>query len=208
MVVSHVESLDLKIWHKLGFQMSMIQDGLRDQSFTSLMTDLCQDINRDSLAGSKYKSSTTALTERTFFIPWGHLLSAKSSTFMSWRRWAFNEVNDWTLTQAGIVSKLYVYPIKSLNGLAVSKAKVEQHGLSFDDFMDRQFMIIDEKSNFVTGRQYPKLSLIQVIPRSNGFILKANGMDDFYLDLPISESSSKELVQTMVCIGGYVEINE
>ena len=127
---------------------------------------------------------------------------------MSWRRWAFNEVNDWTLTQAAIVSKLYVYPIKSLNGLAVSKAKVEQHGLSFDDFMDRQFMIIDEKSNFVTGRQYPKLSLIQVIPRSNGFILKANGMDDFYLDLPISESSSKELVQTMVCIGGYVEINE
>ena len=67
--------------------------------------------------------------------------------------------------------------------------------------MDRQFMIIDEKSNFVTGRQYPKLSLIQVIPRSNGFILKANGMDDFYLDLPISESSSKELVQTMVCMG-------
>ena len=71
--------------------------------------------------------------------------------------------------------------------------------------MDRQFMIIDEKSNFVTGRQYPKLSLIQVIPRSNGFILKANGMDDFYLDLPISESSSKELVQTMVCMGGYVD---
>ena len=127
---------------------------------------------------------------------------------MSWRRWVFNEVNDWTLTQAGIVSKLYVYPIKSLNGLAVSKAKVEQHGLSFDDFMDRQFMIIDEKSNFVTGRQYPKLSLIQVITRSNGFILKANGMDDFYLDLPSSESSSKELVQTMVCMGGYVEINE
>ena len=96
---------------------------------------------------------------------------------------------------------MYVYPIKSLNGLAVSKAKVEQHGLSFEDYMDRQFMIIDEKSNFVTGRQYPKLSLIQVIPRSNGFILKANGMDDFYLDLPISESSSKELVQTMVCMG-------
>ena len=108
------------------------------------------------------------------------------------------EVNDSRWTKAGIVSKLYVYPIKSLNGLAVSKAKVEQHGLSFDDFMDRQFMIIDQKSNFVTGRQYPKLSLIQVMPRSNGFILKAGGMDDFYLDLPISGSSSKELVQTMV----------
>ena len=86
MAVSHVESLDLKIWHKLVFQMSMIQDGLRDQSFTSLMTYLSQDINRDSLAGSSirritnmYKSSTKALTEHFFHSI--RALSAKCKKF-------------------------------------------------------------------------------------------------------------------------------
>ena len=89
MVVSHVESLDLKIWHKLGFQMSMIQDGLRDQSFTSLMTDLCQDINKFfciyqvPLPSSKFSIN----------VP----VPAKCKT--SIKKSAFNEVNEWNKSQ-------------------------------------------------------------------------------------------------------------
>ena len=117
------------------------------------------------------------------------------------------KVTDPRWINAGKVSNLYVYPVKSLCGISVQEAKVEKHGLSFKDFVDRQLMIIDAKGNFVTGRQYPKLSLVQVILRPNGLVLKADGMCDFHVDLPknggnvIKTSVSCILIAKLVTLG-------
>ena len=108
------------------------------------------------------------------------------------------KVTDPRWTKAGKVSNLYVYPVKSLCGISVQEAKVEKHGLSFKDFVDRQLMIIDGKGNFVTGRQYPKLSLVQVILKSGGLVLQADGMSDFHVNLP--ENGGNVIKTSVSCI--------
>ncbi|HEY6142167.1 MAG TPA: MOSC N-terminal beta barrel domain-containing protein [Flavobacterium sp.] len=53
-----------------------------------------------------------------------------------------------------IVTELYIYPIKSLAGIAVQTAKAEEMG--FEN--DRRWMLIDEENQFITQREHPKLS--------------------------------------------------
>lgn len=52
------------------------------------------------------------------------------------------------------VKELYIYPIKSLAGISIQSAKAEEMG--FEN--DRRWMLIDENNQFITQREYPKLS--------------------------------------------------
>jgi uncharacterized protein len=52
------------------------------------------------------------------------------------------------------VKELYIYPIKSLAGIAIQSAKAEEMG--FEN--DRRWMLIDEENQFITQRKYPNLS--------------------------------------------------
>jgi len=53
-----------------------------------------------------------------------------------------------------VVKELYLYPIKSLAGIAVQSAKAEEMG--FEN--DRRWMLIDEENQFITQRKHPNLS--------------------------------------------------
>lgn len=53
-----------------------------------------------------------------------------------------------------VVTELYIYPIKSLAGIAVQSAKAEEMG--FEN--DRRWMLIDEENQFITQREHPRLS--------------------------------------------------
>lgn len=53
-----------------------------------------------------------------------------------------------------IVQELYIYPIKSLAGIAVQTAKAEEMG--FEN--DRRWMLIDENNELITQREHPNLS--------------------------------------------------
>lgn len=55
------------------------------------------------------------------------------------------------------VSGLYIYPIKSLGGIAVNSALVTSRGLEHD----RRFMLIDENNCFLTQRAFPQMALLQ-----------------------------------------------
>jgi uncharacterized protein YcbX len=52
------------------------------------------------------------------------------------------------------VSSLYVYPVKSLRGLALSRSKVDTFGFQYD----RRFMLVDSAGRFVTQRKHPILA--------------------------------------------------
>ena len=56
-----------------------------------------------------------------------------------------------------IITALYIYPIKSLAGIEVAKAKVESHGFQ----NDRRFMLVDENNQFITQRKFAKMALLQ-----------------------------------------------
>ncbi|MEB3355588.1 MAG: MOSC N-terminal beta barrel domain-containing protein [Synechococcales bacterium] len=57
-----------------------------------------------------------------------------------------------------LLSALYVYPIKSAAGIAVTTATVESRGLQ----CDRRWMVVDAQQRFMTQRQHPRMALIQV----------------------------------------------
>ncbi|GIZ10348.1 MOSC domain-containing protein [Flavobacterium sp. UMI-01] len=55
------------------------------------------------------------------------------------------------------LSEIWIYPVKSLGGIALSHAKVTLRGLEYD----RRWMLVDEKGTFITQREYPELALFQ-----------------------------------------------
>jgi uncharacterized protein YcbX len=57
-----------------------------------------------------------------------------------------------------VLQEIYLYPIKSLGGISVSQALVEEKGFRYD----RRWMLVDKKGDFVTQRQHPQLALLQV----------------------------------------------
>jgi uncharacterized protein len=62
------------------------------------------------------------------------------------------------------LSQLYIYPIKSLGGIALSQAVVEERGLQHD----RRWMLVDEQGQFMTQRSFAAMALLQVQLTSDG----------------------------------------
>ncbi|MGD1912625.1 MAG: MOSC domain-containing protein [Rivularia sp. (in: cyanobacteria)] len=64
------------------------------------------------------------------------------------------------------IAKICIYPIKSLDGLEVTQAKVSQSGALECDkprawLRDRQFAILDEKGKYVNAKRYAKIHLLR-----------------------------------------------
>lgn len=51
---------------------------------------------------------------------------------------------------------LFVYPVKSLAGIALREAEVQASGLQYD----RQWMLVDERGVFVSQREIPEMALL------------------------------------------------
>lgn len=62
---------------------------------------------------------------------------------------------------------LYLYPVKSLGGYAVTEADVTARGLRHD----RRWLLVDERNRFLTQRQHPELALLVLAPAYNGFLI-------------------------------------
>lgn len=57
-----------------------------------------------------------------------------------------------------VLSEIYIYPIKSLGGIQLEKARLEEKGLQYD----RRWMLVDEEGVFITQRKHFELALLQV----------------------------------------------
>ena len=56
------------------------------------------------------------------------------------------------------LAQIFIYPIKSLDGVAVTQARVSESGtLQYD----REFAIVDEQGRFVNGKRNPKVHLLR-----------------------------------------------
>jgi uncharacterized protein YcbX len=67
-----------------------------------------------------------------------------------------------------MVSHIYIYPIKSLGAVSVSKAVMEKEGLRGD----RRFMLVDEQGKFITQRTRPALTRFVLAESANGYLVK------------------------------------
>lgn len=72
------------------------------------------------------------------------------------------------------LSSLYFYPVKSLRGIGLERAPVDNRGIHFD----RHWMVVDDKGDFITQRQFPNMALIHTALTPSGLRLSAPGMAD------------------------------
>jgi uncharacterized protein len=72
----------------------------------------------------------------------------------------------------GVISQLVVYPVKSCAGVTVKEAILHDTGLEFD----RAWMVVDERGDFLTQRELPRMALIQPQLKYHEMILRAPGM--------------------------------
>lgn len=65
------------------------------------------------------------------------------------------------------VSKLFIYPVKSLAGVTLDNAEVTERGFH----LDRRWMLVNKKGVFMTQRKYPVMSLLKVKPDHKGLTI-------------------------------------
>ncbi|HEX8143756.1 MAG TPA: MOSC domain-containing protein [Pyrinomonadaceae bacterium] len=86
-----------------------------------------------------------------------------------------------------VLSAIYVYPVKSLKGISLEEARVEERGLQYD----RRWMIVDDEGNFITQREHPRMATISVQVEAEGLRTSAAGMED--LLIPFKQDDSPQV---------------
>lgn len=70
------------------------------------------------------------------------------------------------------ISRIFIYPVKSCAGVEVQAALLTDTGLD----LDRAWMAVDAKGEFVTQRQQPRLALVRPQLKTHELVLRAPGM--------------------------------
>lgn len=92
-----------------------------------------------------------------------------------------------------IVQDIFIYPIKSLGGIRLSEAVVEEKGFQYD----RRWMLVDEEGVFVSQRDYPQLALFSVDLGENELIVYQRKNKENSVQIPFDEASGPELMVTI-----------
>jgi uncharacterized protein YcbX len=67
------------------------------------------------------------------------------------------------------IHQLFIYPIKSLKGIALEQATLSDRGLAHD----RRWMLVDDDGRFITQREHAELCFFDVSTDANGFRVSA-----------------------------------
>lgn len=92
------------------------------------------------------------------------------------------------------VSGIFIYPIKSCGGIALTSATIEERGLR----LDRRWMLISDaekdRNTFVTQREYPRLALIQPAIKETTLAINAPNMPEISVSLTQQGQPDREVV--------------
>lgn len=89
------------------------------------------------------------------------------------------------------LSKIIIYPVKSLAGISVKHWQVNEKGLRYD----RKWMLIDDKNKFLSQRRLPQMALIKTFMVDNTLILSAPKMENIHLSLDESHEGETLITQ-------------
>jgi len=95
------------------------------------------------------------------------------------------------MTANPILSEIYIYPVKSLAGIKVTKWQVNEKGL----LHDRKWMLIDSNQQFLSQRQHPKMVLIKTQITDDTLILSNPTADE--ISLPLFPTTGDEIETTI-----------
>ena len=87
------------------------------------------------------------------------------------------------------LSALYIYPIKSLGGIALSEARVTNRGLAHD----RRWMLVDEQQQAITQRQVPAMALLQPVITGDSLQVYRRDRSDVAFTFPLQPPTSQRV---------------
>lgn len=91
------------------------------------------------------------------------------------------------------ISELYLYPIKSLGGIAVHSVVVEARGFQHD----RRWMLTDEQGVFLTQRTFAEMAWLQVGFYPDGLVINHKKKDTPPLFIPFFQNTGKKIKVTI-----------
>jgi uncharacterized protein YcbX len=85
------------------------------------------------------------------------------------------------------LSEINIFPIKSCRGFSAESWQLEPRGFKYD----RRWMLVDDEGMFMTQREFPRMSLIEVYARENHLRVQAPNMQP--LIVPFELLSDKHI---------------
>ncbi|MBE7367225.1 MOSC domain-containing protein [Ramlibacter pallidus] len=85
------------------------------------------------------------------------------------------------------IARLFVYPVKSCAGIELVEAELTDAGLD----LDRAWMVVDARGEFVTQRELPRMALVRTQLRGSEVVLRAPGMLALHLKVDTVEEPVK-----------------
>jgi len=86
------------------------------------------------------------------------------------------------------VSALYIYPIKSLGGIAVTEAKALTEGFEYD----RRWMLVNEQGGFLTQREHAQMALFDCKLNAETLTVTYKG-DQMHIPLKAQSAAEKRV---------------
>ncbi|XP_070257536.1 mitochondrial amidoxime reducing component 2 [Myotis yumanensis] len=94
------------------------------------------------------------------------------------------------LQQVGTVAELWIFPVKSCKGVAVSEAECTALGLRSGRLRDRFWLVIKEDGHMVTARQEPRLVLVSIAYEDDCLVFRAPGAEQLVLPSKLPSSNA------------------
>ena len=86
------------------------------------------------------------------------------------------------------ISEIYVYPVKSLAGISLDSAQLNEAGFEYD----RQWMVTRPDGSFMTQRNYPQMALVETRVDNNRLTLSSFGMEP-HIVAPVEKDNCKRI---------------
>lgn len=93
-----------------------------------------------------------------------------------------------------VISRLLLYPIKGCRGISLRSADLAPTGLAVGDIGDREWVVVDERGEFLSQRELPKMALIETRLTPSALRVTAPGM----LSLDVPFASEGDVVRVRV----------
>lgn len=87
------------------------------------------------------------------------------------------------------LESIYIYPIKSIAGISIEKAVVEERGLQYD----RRWMLIDENNEMITQRKFHNMALFRMELVHKHMILRQSSKISETIKIPLQIHDGKSL---------------
>lgn len=87
------------------------------------------------------------------------------------------------------IKDIFIYPIKSLGGIRVEEAYVEEKGLQYD----RRWMLVTPDGNFISQRKFPQLALLQVVLAQDALLVFDKRNRSKQIRIPFDSTTEKTI---------------